>query len=284
MGAQIIAYQMQYFVLPVALWLIGVTLAVKFIRATVRAYGIYLSRKSNEEQYKYRISALHMMSYGVILLLVIIAAGRITALFGLPVGAIVSITTVVSAALVFGARDILSDVFRGLFIILERQYGIGDYVHFSTDNGEKEGEVESITMRMTKIRTIKGGRVYIPNGSTGIVTNQTQEFSVAVCDIPLPPPPAIDTDIVAEILNQVCEDIWAGSGNIDSILEEKPYYVGVTRLEPTYVVVQIRAKTKAGCQWEAERSISSTCITELAEYGITQSEITILPEDKGGTA
>lgn len=282
MSGQIIEYQLQYFALPVALWVMGAVLIVKFIRAFVRAYGIYLSRRGDEEQYKYRISALHMMSYVAIMVVTIIAAGRITALFGLPVGAIVSITTVVSAALVFGARNILNDVFRGLFIILERQYGIGDYVHFTTDNGDKEGEVESITMRMTKIRTIQGGRVYIPNGSTGIVTNQTQEFSVAVCDIPIPPPPAIDTDVVSEILDQVCEDIWNGAGDIQSILEEKPYYVGVVKLEPTYVVVQIRAKTKAGCQWEAERTIRSTCITELAEYGITQSEITVLPEENKG--
>jgi small conductance mechanosensitive channel len=71
------------------------------------------------------------------------------------------------------ARDILRDYAGGFLIVLENQFSIGDWIRIGADYGE----VESLSLRRTILRTEGGDAVSIPNGDIRTVTNRTRGWA-----------------------------------------------------------------------------------------------------------
>ena len=94
--------------------------------------------------------------------------------------------TVVSAAIGFGAQNIIADFLAGFFILTERQYGVGDNVTFQGNGLDIAGDVIQITMRATQIRTINQATVTIPNSAARIYINQSNYWVNALVVIPVP--------------------------------------------------------------------------------------------------
>ncbi len=69
------------------------------------------------------------------------------------------------AAIAFGAQSLVRDLVTGLFILLEGQYAVGEYV---TLNGIF-GQVAQITLRTTALDLPDGKRQYFPNGAISSV-------------------------------------------------------------------------------------------------------------------
>lgn len=59
---------------------------------------------------------------------------------------------VIGLAIGFGAQNLVRDFVSGVFMLLEDQYGVGDFV----DLGEMSGEVQSVGLRITTVRDIDG--------------------------------------------------------------------------------------------------------------------------------
>ena len=94
--------------------------------------------------------------------------------------------TVVSAAIGFGAQNIIADFLAGFFILTEKQYGVGDYVTFQGNGVDVSGDVIQLTMRATQIRTIEQSTVSIPNSTARVCINQSNYWSNALVVIPVP--------------------------------------------------------------------------------------------------
>ncbi|MCT1555134.1 mechanosensitive ion channel [Corynebacterium sanguinis] len=94
--------------------------------------------------------------------------------------------TVVSAAIGFGAQNIIADFLAGFFILTEKQYGVGDFVTFEGNGIEVSGNVIQITMRATQIRTMEQSTISIPNSTARICINQSNYWASAVVVIPVP--------------------------------------------------------------------------------------------------
>jgi MscS family membrane protein len=69
------------------------------------------------------------------------------------------------------ARDLLSCFFGGLMIYLDRPFAVGDWIR--SPDGDFEGTVEKIGVRLTRIRTFDQRPLYVPNSifSTTAVEN-----------------------------------------------------------------------------------------------------------------
>lgn len=74
---------------------------------------------------------------------------------------------VVGLAIGFGAQTLVKDFLSGMFIIVENQYGVGDWVRI---NGQ-EGEVKILSIRHTLLHDKDGNAIYIPNGTISLVVN-----------------------------------------------------------------------------------------------------------------
>ncbi len=148
--------------------------------------------------------------------------------------------TVVSAAIGFGAQNVIGDFLAGFFIISERQFGVGDFVAFDGTSSNISGTVVALTLRATKIRTASGEVVMIPNGSAGVITNYSQDWSRAVVDLAVPLQPG---ESMAQLTDRV--EATAAEALRDPTIAED--VTGELEVLPATDIV---APTAAGQSWQ----------------------------------
>jgi small-conductance mechanosensitive channel len=109
-----------------------------------------------------------------IIRIVVYGAGGLIVLNGLGI----SITPILATlgvgglAVALALKDTLSNFFAGFHIVVTKQIRVGDYLKLSS---AEEGYVNDISWRTTKIRTLAGNLVLVPNAKLTelIVTNYT---------------------------------------------------------------------------------------------------------------
>ena len=76
-------------------------------------------------------------------------------------------------AFALAAKDTISNLFGGVTIFLDKPFKVKDRIVIN----DKEGHVEEIGFRSTKIRTLEGRIVYIPNKSVAndVIVNISKE-------------------------------------------------------------------------------------------------------------
>jgi small conductance mechanosensitive channel len=99
-----------------------------------------------------------------------VVAMMVLAELGLNIGPLLASAGLVGVALGFGAQSLVRDFLSGLFIFFEDQYGVGDTVRVN----EVEGVVETISLRITRLRDDEGTIWYLRNGEILKVGNVSQ--------------------------------------------------------------------------------------------------------------
>ncbi len=160
-------------------------------------------------------------------------------------------------AIGLGAQNLIKDVVNGFFMVFEDQFSVGDYIHIA----DKGGVVQSIGLRLTKLKDFNGDVHIIPNGSVGQITNHCRSDMRVLVDVDI----AYEEDIdrVTSILEGVCEEF---KGN-DQIVEG-PKVLGVSALKDSGVTFSIWATTKPMAQWECEREIRKHVKKALDREGV----------------
>ena len=90
---------------------------------------------------------------------------------GINLGPLVASAGVIGFAVGLGSQTIVRDVFSGIIMLIEDQYGVGDDV----DILEIEGKVETVGLRITTVRDKKGTLWYLRNGEILNVGNRSQK-------------------------------------------------------------------------------------------------------------
>ncbi|MDI3195131.1 mechanosensitive ion channel [Pseudarthrobacter sp. AL07] len=88
---------------------------------------------------------------------------------------------ILGIAIGFGAQQLIRDFLAGIFITIEDQFGIGDIIETS----EVVGIVESMGLRITRVRSEDGAIWYLRNGEILRVGNRSQGKYVPVPDLPV---------------------------------------------------------------------------------------------------
>jgi len=97
---------------------------------------------------------------------------------------------ILGIAIGFGAQQLIRDFLAGIFITIEDQYGIGDVIETS----EVVGVVESMGLRITRVRSEDGAIWYLRNGEILRVGNRSQGNYVPVPDLPVEDSPVAGQD------------------------------------------------------------------------------------------
>lgn len=163
-------------------------------------------------------------------------------------GPLVAGAGVAGIALGFGAQTVVRDFLAGIFMIVEDQYGVGDFV----DLGDAVGVVEEISLRTTRIRDVEGTVWYFPNGEIRRVANKSQRWARSVLDIEV----AYSTDIerAMQVIKAVADSVWRDHLENVTILEE-PEIWGVERFGENAIAIRLVVKTEPGEQWATSREI-----------------------------
>jgi small-conductance mechanosensitive channel len=206
-------------------------------------------------------------TYVVIVLIWSVTAVLVLQKCGVPVTGLVAPAAVVGVALGFGAQRLVQDILAGLFVIIERQYGFGDVVRISALGSESgvTGTVEEVTLRVTRLRTLSGEVVIVPNGQIVQVTNMSRDWARAIVDVPVPS--TTDVTRAREILLRVGAEAREDE-KLGPLLLDTPSVVGVERLELETLHVRIVARTLPGRQFEVGRELRSRVAVALQAEGI----------------
>ena len=81
--------------------------------------------------------------------------------FGIDVSSLLALFSVFSAALALAAQSVLSQLFGGFTLIINKPFSVGDYI----DTGNYEGRVRSIGLYYTVLVTADNRTISIPNGT-----------------------------------------------------------------------------------------------------------------------
>ncbi|MDT8719309.1 mechanosensitive ion channel family protein [Clostridium sp. 19966] len=146
------------------------------------------------------------------------------------------------AAIGFGAQSLVKDIINGFFILFEDQYVVGDYI--SVDN--MKGIVDSIELRVTKLKDFNGDLHIIPNGMITKVTNHSRNNMRFMVEMDIAYEE--DTYKATEILKEACESFKKEHENV----VEGPNVVGVVALKDSGVTLRVVGKAKPMTQWDLE--------------------------------
>jgi small-conductance mechanosensitive channel len=94
-----------------------------------------------------------------------------TAVLGVDMTKFTILASAFGVGMGFGMQSIVNNFMSGLILLFERPVKVGDVIQVE----DAEGQVETIGIRATTVRTSSGSRVIVPNGSllAGRVTNWT---------------------------------------------------------------------------------------------------------------
>lgn len=159
--------------------------------------------------------------------LLILTLGAVAALseVGINTASILASLGVAGLTLGFAARDALSNIISGIFIFWDRPFVIGDLIEV----GECYGRVDRITLRSTRVVTVDGRMLAIPNTA---VVNRTvasyTNFPHLRLDLPVSVGVGEDLRRARRVLLEVVEgddDIMEGPGPRVVVKELNDYNV-----------------------------------------------------------
>jgi small conductance mechanosensitive channel len=167
---------------------------------------------------------------------------------GLNLAPVLASAGVLGVAIGFGAQNLVKDFLAGIFMLLEDQYGVGDFI----DIGTVTGTVEAVSLRITRLRDINGVVWYIRNGTIKQAGNEAQGWARAVVDFPV----AYELDVsrVRELMREAAVQLWRDPSFSEVILDE-PEVWGVEELSSEGVVMRVTARTIPLRQREVAREL-----------------------------
>ncbi|MBE9374473.1 mechanosensitive ion channel family protein [Saccharopolyspora sp. HNM0983] len=195
--------------------------------------------------------------------LVIFGMATIYALqvLNIEIGPVLASAGVLGVAVAFGAQNLVRDFLSGMFMLVEDQYGVGDWV----DLGEAAGTVESVGLRVTTLRDLNGTVWYVRNGEILRVGNSSQGFAVAVVDLPIAH--TSDVEKAVEVANGVAQEAARSEPLAKDVLEP-PEMLGVDQITGDTITLRLTTKVRPGRQWAVQRTLRAEIKRTYDEEGI----------------
>lgn len=202
---------------------------------------------------------------------------------GVGVSALVAGVGLAGLAIGLGAQALIKDVINGVFILIEDQYRVDDWVSVAGT----EGAVVEITPRRTVLRDSDGHVHSIPNGQIGVATNMTRGYNAINFDVTV----AYEEDIerVIAVLDGVCSQL---ADDYAQDIKSPPSVLRISDIGADGVTLTIRGNVGAGKQWgltgELRRRVKTAFDAEKVELPyrrevqIPWAEITSR-RDRGGS-
>ncbi|AYY12304.1 mechanosensitive ion channel family protein [Actinobacteria bacterium YIM 96077] len=230
--------------------------------STTAARVVFGSAGAYSERRSLRVQTLGSLTKSTVTFVIgVIVIVMALDILGYPIGPLLASAGIAGVALGFGAQNLVQDFLAGIAMLLEDQYGVGDYI----DMGEGAGMVEAVSLRVTRLRAIDGTVWYVRNGSVSRVGNSSQDWARAVVDVDVAY--HSDTASVRRLLEEIShnlahEELWS-----ELVLEE-PEVWGVETLGNDSIVIRVVIKTQPMEQWKVARELRERIKRRFDHEGI----------------
>jgi small conductance mechanosensitive channel len=167
--------------------------------------------------------------------------------FGVNSTAIVASVGIIGLVVSFGAQKLVEDVISGLFLIVEKQFQVGDIVIIS----DYRGVIQEIGLRTTKVVDAANLDVKIINNSDiRNVINLTTNVSTAICEMSIE-----YSQSIPEVENLINPFLPKIKEKYPEIIDG-PNYLGVQVLGDSSVVLRYAAKVIEADKFKIQRAMN----------------------------
>lgn len=214
-------------------------------------------RKANKSQKK-RFTLLYLflsiIKYVIFLIDVIIILG----IFKINVTAFLAGLGLFGIVVGLALQDLLKDFISGIFIILDNEYSVGDYVEI---NGF-QGEVIGVGLKSTKLRNYNGDVKLISNRNISEVVNLSQTNSKAVILFTF----SSDENLI-NLENAMNEIIKRLKGKLKDAVG-KVQYKGIEEYKDSKITLKLTVDVRATKQYTTQSEIFREAKLVFDEMGI----------------
>jgi moderate conductance mechanosensitive channel len=182
---------------------------------------------------------------------------------GIDVRALVVSAGVVGLAISLGAQGLIRDVLTGFFLLFEGLLVVGDVIEV----GPHTGVVESVGLRITRIRKFTGELRIVPNSDLTAFGHHSAGWGRALVEVGIPRDQ--DTEYALQVLEAVGRKFR--ERHPDRVLEP-PEAEGIVRFGDNDMVLRIHARVDATVREDLELELRRRVKDALEEAGIWTSQ------------
>ncbi len=251
-------------IILIVIFAIIASLIVKLLKKlSKRLFTFKLGKKDFDDEvivkkYPKFASLTTIFVSAITFLIYFLAAGLVLKQFNVSLSAYLASASIIGLALAFGSQGFVQDVVTGLTLIFSDALNIQDIVEISG----QIGKVESIGLRFTTLRSLQGGKIFIPNRIIGIIGRYNQGYFNIYVDIQLPEN-SDEKEIVKSITN-ITEGIYV---EFKHIMKEKPEIIGVLQTTPNnWHYLKIRFKIYPGQVAIVDSAFKQRAIASMKKY------------------
>ncbi|MCI5839705.1 MAG: mechanosensitive ion channel family protein [Peptoniphilaceae bacterium] len=201
---------------------------------------------------------IHTIYAFIKFIIIFISAIIILDLLGVNTSSLLATAGIGGIALAFGTQTLVEDVVKGIFLVLDDEINVGDYITVAGVSGN----VESVSLRNTVIRDYDGSLYYVPNSQIKVVKNSHRGNQKA--------------DIYLYVsYEEKVSDIKRITKEVSKIAKEKidfkvdPFFVGIDCLGEFSYKVLVSSEVKTGMQWKAQRLLRELFKEKFEENNIS---------------
>lgn len=232
-----------------------ILLVIIFYTITARIFEATL-RKTTMQESLVQITVRSLYRGVVIIVGLILVLSKL----GINVTAAVAGIGVLGIAVGFAAQQTIANIFSGFGIFVDRLYAAGDWVKIA----DNYGEVISISLRTTKVRTLDNTYISVPNSlvTSSPVTNYSEEGTLRItAHVHIP---------YAESVELAREVLMESIKKIKGVLKKPEPSVVVNKLGEHGVELLVRIWVdKPGFEQKYFFLLTETCKEALDAAGIT---------------
>jgi moderate conductance mechanosensitive channel len=185
----------------------------------------------------------------------------VIAVLGFPLQPILAGAGLAGIVIGFGAQQLVRDILAGIAMLIEDQYGVGDWIEVE----EKIGLVERVGLRSSSFRDVDGVLHHVLNGYIQRVGNLSQEWARATFDVPV----SLDADLLAakqviyDVANELAADPVWGPDIISA-----PEIWGVQEFGPEGIKIRLVLPTKPMVNFDVTRQLRERMKLAFDAHGI----------------
>ena len=215
-----------------------------FVPLLIRRHVSQQMKKQPKREIQKRVTTLSLVlvKTGTVII-VIFAIFTILPEFRVNITAALAGLGIVGIAVGFGAQSLIRDLLAGIFILLEDQYRIGDWVKVAGI----DGLVEEIGLRRTILRDFDGTVHSIPNSEVKVASNFTKKYARVNMNISVAY--GEDLDHVIEVTNKLCKEM-AEDPKWKADFVSTPQVLRIDKLGDSGIDIKILGDTKPLRQWD----------------------------------
>jgi len=241
--------------------------ALFLVRAGIGLLNRYLiaeqdNQNESHKQKMARFKTIHTVSRNILRIAVWLPAFLLVIVeMDIDIIPILAPLTVLAVGVGLGVQSHVKDFVTGFFMLMEDAFAVGDLV---TINGQM-GRIESLSVRVMRLRATDGSLYIFPYGSIASLCNQNRDYSAAVILFQV----GIDADVtqIYEMLDKISKDLRKDP-KTRSLIVESIEIDGINEVSDHALQIRAVLKTKPGKHYKVKWAFNLLLKQYLESYKI----------------